>query len=70
MASALDFMQHTYGIFGFNFELDLSTRCVVGVAATEAAFGGDCTITFALVDWHHLTAVNLTSMLRPAAIQP
>ncbi len=23
---ALDFMQHTYGIFGFQFELDLSTR--------------------------------------------
>lgn len=26
IAGALDFMQHTYGIFGFNFELDLSTR--------------------------------------------
>jgi threonyl-tRNA synthetase len=26
VASALDFMQHTYGIFGFQFELDLSTR--------------------------------------------
>lgn len=24
--NALDFMQHTYGIFGFQFELDLSTR--------------------------------------------
>jgi threonyl-tRNA synthetase len=26
VASALEFMEHTYGIFGFNFELDLSTR--------------------------------------------
>jgi threonyl-tRNA synthetase len=26
VADALDFMQHTYGIFGFTFELDLSTR--------------------------------------------
>ena len=26
VAGALDFMKYTYGVFGFEFELDLSTR--------------------------------------------
>ena len=35
VSGALDFMQTTYGIFGFEFELDLSTRPAKALGSLE-----------------------------------
>ena len=48
VAGALDFMKHTYGVFGFDFELDLSTRPKKALGSVEVWDNAELMMTEAL----------------------